>query len=218
MKIIMLLALGIIVACIVVTGCETKKDIERSPSPTFAPFHLRQGQVTIYVGGLNGEIPVFIDKMSVGVVSTNRPMTLMIDEGNHTVKICCGKIKCVYENVTIRFGKPRTIDFSEQLEKDCEFLEPTVRVVDYFLSGDQITVNVEFINPTMKDLAMSAEIKSVYSYIESRSNNRVVNSAGGWVFSTLKSGDRATQILRLNLARGSSYIYEIPTISRVSSK
>lgn len=218
MKIIVLLALGIIVACIVVTGCETKKDIERSPSPAFAPFHLRQGQLTVSIGSLIGEIPVFIDNMSVGAVSANRPITLMIDEGNHTVEVCCGKIKCVHENVSIRFGKQRTIDFSEQLEKECEFLEPTVRIVDYFLSGDQITINVEFINPTMKDLTMSAEIRCVYSYIESRSNSRAVNSAGGWVFSTLKSGDRVTQILRLNLASGSSYIYEIPTISQVSSK
>ena len=222
MKIIVLLALGIVVVSIAVTGCETKNDsdirnISSSPTYTFAPFHLRQGQLKISTGGLIGEFPVSVDKRSAGFVAAQRPVTLMLDEGNRIVEVCCG-IVCEHENITIKFGKQRTIDFSEQLEKDCEFLEPAVRIVDYFLSGDQITIKVEFINPTIQDLAMSAEIRCMYSYIESKSNNRVANSAGGWVFSTVKSGDRVTQILRLNIASGSSYIYEIPTITRVSSK
>jgi hypothetical protein len=218
MKIIALLTLGMIVASLAVSGCETKKDSERNSSPvnTFAPFHLRQGQVTIYIGGEDGEFHVFIDNRDVGVVSKHRPLTLMTDEGNRTVKVCCG-ITCKQEEVTIRFGKPRTVDFSEQLEEDCESIEPAVRITDYFLSGDQITVKVEFFNPTNRTVSTSAEISCWYTYIESRSNNRVGNSAGGLVSSTLKPGDRVTQILRLRLASGSSYMYEIPTISRVSS-
>jgi hypothetical protein len=217
MKIIVLVVLCIIVASLAVSGCETKKDGEGEPSPTntFAPFHLRQGQVTVYIGGKDGEFQVFFDNRDVGVVSTNRPLTLMADEGNRTVKVCCG-ITCKYEVVTIRFGKPQAVDFSEQLEEDCEFIEPSVRIADYFLSGDQITVTVEFFNPTTRTVTTSAEINCGYTYIESRSNNRVGNSAGGWVFSTLKPGDRVTQILRLRLASGSSYMYEIPTINHVS--
>jgi len=216
-KIIVLLALGIIVAFIAVVGCETKTDSGRSFSPTntFAPFHLRQGQVTIYVGGMTGEFPVALDNIPVGVTSTNRPLTLMADEGNRTVEVCCGII-CEHEEVTIRFGKPRTLDFSEQLENDCKFSEPAVRIVDYFLSGDHITINVELLNPTTRTVTLSAEISCWYSYIESRSNNRVAHSAGSQVFSTLEPGDRVTQILRLNVAGGSSYMYEIPTISHVS--
>ena len=107
------------------------------PAPTFAPFHLRQGQITIYIGGMEGEFPVYIDDLDVGVASKNRPLTLMTDEGTRSVEVCCG-ITCERENVTIRFGKPRTIDFSEQLERDCEFSEPAVRIIDYFLSGDQL--------------------------------------------------------------------------------
>jgi len=142
---------------------------------------------------------------------------LMADEGNRTVEVCCGII-CEHEEVPIRFGKPRTIDFSEQLKKDCEFSEPAVRIVDYFLSGDQITITVELINPTIRTVIISAEIRCWYTYIESGSNNRVGNSAAGQVFSTLKPGDRVTQILRLNVAVGSSYLYEIPTVSQVSVK
>jgi hypothetical protein len=218
-KIITLFALGIIVAFVAVTGCGTKTDTGRLPAPTqtFAPFHLRQGQVTIYVGGVDGEFPVVIDNIPVGVTSTNRPLTLMADEGNRTVEVCCG-VTCARENVTIRFGKPRTIDFSEQLEKDCKFSEPAVRIIDYFLSSDQITVVVELINPTIRTVTISAEIRCWYTCIESGSNNRVGNYAAGRVVSTLKPGDRDTQILRLNVAGGSGYHYEIPEISRISVK
>ena len=217
MKIIEILTLCIFISCILAAGCETTRDNDTTtPSPTFTQFHLRQGQVTIYVGGLTGEFPVMIDALNVGVVSMNKPMTMMLDEGNRTIEVCCG-VSCVQQIVSIRFGKPRAIDFSEQLEKECEVSEPTVRIVDYFLSGDQITVNVEFINPTTKDLSMSAEIRCVYSYIDSR-NNRYASSANGWVFSTLKPGDREMQTLRLNVASGSGYIFEVPTITRVSSE
>ncbi len=175
-----------------------------------------KGLLKISTGGLIGEFPVSIDNMSSGVVTPQRPLSLMLDEGNHTVEVCCGVI-CEEENVTIKFGKQRIVDFSEQLQKDCEFSEPTARITGYFLSGDLLTVNTEFINPSARTLTMSAEISCGYSYIESRSNNRVGNSAQGLVFSTLNAGDRITKTLNLNLASGNSYKYDIPTITRFSS-
>jgi cytochrome c-type biogenesis protein CcmH/NrfF len=218
MKVIVLLALGIIVASLAVAGCETtNRDQSPSPASTFAPFHLRQGQVTIYVGGMEGEFPVFIDSLDVGVVSKNRPLTLMTDEGIRSVEVCCG-ITCERENVTVTFGKPRTIDFSEQLKRDCEFSEPAVRVIDYFLSGDQLTVTVELVNPTTRTVTLSAEVRCWYSYIESQSNNRVAHDAGGQVVSTLTPGTSTTQVLRFRLAKGSGYMYEMPTISRFSAE
>lgn len=218
MKIIVLLILGIMVASLAVSGCETKKDSEGNSSPTntFAPFHLRQGQVTVYISGQNGEFQVFLDNRDVGVVSAHRPLTLMADEGNRTVKVCCG-ITCKQEEVTIRFGKPRAVDFSERLEEDCESVETAVRITDYFQGGNQVTVTVEFFNPTTRTVTTSAEIRCGYTYIESRSNNRVGSSAGGQVSSTLEPGDRVTQVLMLRLADGSSYMYDIPTVSSVSS-
>jgi hypothetical protein len=238
MKNIVLLYL-IIVGCILATGCvgqmknATVNDKTAAPTITFTPFSNAtsistnisnntltsglKGLLKISAGGWIGEFPVSVDKMSVGVLAPKRPITLMIEEGNHTVEVCCGII-CEQENVTIQFGKQRTIDFSEQLRKDCEISEPTVRIIGYYMSGDQITVNVEFINPTTQTLTMSADISCGYSYIESRSYNRVGNSAGGHLYSTLKSGDRITQMLNLNLASGYSYIYDIPTITQVSSK
>ena len=176
-----------------------------------------KGLLKISTGGLLGEFPVSIDNMSSGVVTPQRSLSLMLDEGNHTVEVCCGVI-CEEENVTIKFGEQKIIDFSERLHRDCEFSEPTVRITGYFLSGDQLTVNVEFINPTTKTLMMSAEISGGYSYIESRSNNRVGNSARGLVFSTLTAGDRITKTLNLNLASGTSYKYDMPMITRFSSQ
>ena len=175
------------------------------------------GLVKISINGWIGEVPVSVDKKIIGVVATQRPITLMLEEGNHTVEVCCGVV-CEQENVTIKFGTQRHIDFSERLKKDCEFLEPTVRIVDYAMYDNHVTVNVEFINPTMQDLTMSAEISCGYSYIETRSNNRAGSSAQGQLFSKLKAGDRITQTLNLKLASGNSYTYEMPIITHVSSK
>jgi hypothetical protein len=218
MKIVVLLALCMVVASLAVAGCGTKKDTENNSTPnsTFVPFHLRQGQVTIFLGGQDGEFEAFIDNMDVGVVSKTRPLTRMADEGNRTVKVCCG-VTCKEEEVSIRFGNPRAVDFSGQFEEGCESLEPSAKITDYVLSGDQMTVTVEFFNLATRTVTASAEISCWYTYIEKGSNNRVGNYAHGLVFSTLKPGDRTTQIIRLRLAGGSSYLYDIPTISRVSS-
>jgi hypothetical protein len=237
LKIIMLLTF-VLIGCILATGCvgQMKNTIVNSTTVnstvTFTSFSNTtdvsnisnstnpsglNGSVKISLNTWVGEFPVSVDTVDVGLVSTSKPLVLMLGEGNHTVEVCCGVV-CEQENVTISFGKQRRIDFSERLKKDCEFLEPTVRIVDYSQSGDHITVNVEFINPTTKDLTMSAEISCGYSYIDSRSNNRVGSSAKGQLFSTLKAGDRIRQTLNLNLASGYSYTYDMPIMTYVSSK
>jgi hypothetical protein len=172
-----------------------------------------KGLLKISLDGWIGEFPVSIDNMSSGVVATHKPMTLMLEEGNHTVEVCCGVV-CEQETISIRFGEQRIIDFSEQLKKDCEFLEPAARIIGYYMNGDQIAVNVEFINPTTQTLTMSAELSCGYSYIESRSNNRVGNSVQGQVFTTLNPGDRTVKMLNLNLDSGYSYNFGIPIITQ----
>ena len=237
MKIVVLLSF-VIVGCILVAGCidqikpAATNTTAVTPANTFTPFSNvtalsnstnssapppLKGLLKISLNSWIGNFPVSIDNVSAGVVETTRPLTLMVDEGNHTIDVCCGAV-CERENVTIRFGEQRTIDFSERLKETCEFLEPTVRITGYSLNGDQITVNVEFINPTTRSLTMSAEVSCGYSYIESRSNNRIGNSARGQVFSTVNAGDRVIKILNLNLVSGYIYDYEIPTITKISSK
>ncbi|MFA5348690.1 MAG: hypothetical protein WC294_11175 [Methanoregula sp.] len=237
LKIIMLLTF-VLIGCILVTGCvgqmknaavnatTVNSTITFTPSSNTTTVSNMSnstkppglnGSVKISLNTWIGEFPVSVDTIDVGLVSTSRPLVLMLGEGNHTVEVCCGVV-CEQENITTGFGIQRHIDFSERLKKDCEFLEPTVRIVDYSQSGDHITVNVEFINPTTRDLPMSAEISCGYSYIDSRSNNRVGSSSNGHLFSTLKAGDRIMQTLNLKLGSGYSYIYEMPIITDVSSK
>jgi hypothetical protein len=231
-----LLLLFIIAGCLVAGCVGQMKSVAANaptvtPANTFIPFpnvttvsaisnitnnsaqSALKGLLKISLDGWIGEFPVSIDNMSRGVVATKKPMTLMMEEGNHTIEVCCGVV-CEQENVTIRFGEQRIIDFSERLKNNCEFIEPAARIVGYSMNGDQIAVNVEFINPTTRALTMSAEISCGYSYIESRSNNRVGNSAQGQVFTTLNPGDRTIKMLNLNLDSGYSYNFGIPTITR----
>jgi hypothetical protein len=224
MKNIVFRTLVIVVVCVLASGCSTQSPPHKDESGnvTFSPFsvpppNVTRGPLKIFNGGWTGEYPVTVDNLSVGVVSAKNPITLMIEEGNHVVEVCCGKT-CERENVTVSFGKQQTVDLSAQLKKDLEFSEPAMRIVGYYLSGDQITVAVEFINPTMHALTMTADVSCGYSYIDSRTYNRFGNSAQGRVYATVNACDRVTQILNLNLASGSSYIYDMPTISTVSVK
>ena len=59
-----------------------------------------KGLLKISTGGWIGEFPVSVDNVSRGVVTTQRPLSLMMDEGNHTVEVCCGVV-CEQENVTL---------------------------------------------------------------------------------------------------------------------
>ena len=65
---------------------------------------------------------------------------------------------------------------------------------------------------------MSAEVKCAYTYIESRSNNRVGGSAQGIINANVKSGNRVMQTVNLYLASGYSYVYSIPVISGITSR
>ena len=149
MKIIALVLLIILVGCILITGCIGQMKSVTAGAPnvtlvnTFTPFSNAtnlsnisnstavsglKGLLKISTGGWTGEFPVSVDNRSEGFVAAQRPITLMLEEGDHSVKVCCGVV-CEQENVTIRFGEQRTIDFSERLKKSCEFLEPTARIV-----------------------------------------------------------------------------------------
>jgi hypothetical protein len=217
-------AVVLVIGCLLASGCvtQTKTEYDKvnvSHSQTFTRFTVpgTEGPLRISVGGFTSEYPVSVNNINVGVVSTDRPITLMMLEGNYTVKVCCGKI-CEQENVTIAFGKQRTVDVSEQLKKDLGSSEPAVRIVGYYLNADQITVDAEFINPTTQPLAMTADVICKYSYIEGRNYNRIGNIARGHLSATVNACDRITETLNFKLASGSSYMYDIPTITLVSSR
>lgn len=224
MKKILFRTLVMVVVFVLAAGCTTPSTPHKDEggNVTFSPFivppsNVTKGPLKISNGGWTGEYPVTVDKMSVGVVSAKNPLTLMIEEGSHVVEVCCGKI-CERENVTVSFGKRQTVDLSDQLKKDLEFSEPAIRIAGYYLSDERITVAVEFINPTTQALTMTADVSCGYSCIDSRTYTRLGNSAQGRVYATVNACDRVTQILNLNLASGSSYMYDMPTVRLVSVK
>ncbi len=222
MRIIVLLILGIIVAGVISAGCVTPSppqtndngNISFTPFSVLAPNNttVTRGPLKISNGGWTGEYPVSVDNKSVGFVSASKPITLMLEEGNHSVGVCCGKI-CKHQDVTVAFGKQRTVDLSEQLKKDLGSSEPAVGVVGYYLNQDRITVDVEFINPTTQARTMTADVSCGYSYIDSRTFTRFGGSARGHLYATVNACDRVTQTLDLSLDGGSSYIYDMPKVS-----
>ncbi len=230
MNLILPCTLFMTVGCILMAGCisqkmdDTSKNI--SLSQTFTSFTVvgTEGPLTISLEGsrtpedtFTDEYPVYIDNLVAGVVSSKRPVTLAKIVGNYTVKVCCGTL-CEQENVTIRFGKQRNVDFSERLQKDLGSSKPAVRIVEYYPNDDQISMNVEFINPTTHPLTMSAGISCGYTYIEAGSYNRVGSTTQGHLSETVNACDRVTKALNFKSARGSSYLYDIPAITLVSSR
>ena len=236
MKIIVLIPLIIIIGCILATGCvgqikNTTDNITTATTiTTFAPLSNvtnlsntttvpsgLKGPLRVSIGGWDADLPVFIDNTSVGIASHDKPLDLMVYEGNHTVKICAGTM-CKEEVVTIQFAKQRLVDFEAWLMQEVEFAKPTARIVGYYPSGDQYTITVEFINPSTKDLIITAEVKAGYTYIEPRSNNRVGSVAQGIVSANVKSGSRIMETLYLDLASGYSYTHAIPEISKITTR
>jgi hypothetical protein len=214
-------AVFLVVGFLVCSGCVTqtttnKDKVNVSPSQSFTKFTVpgTEGPLTIYIGGMTGEYPVFINNIYVGVVSAEKPLALRMLADTYTVQVCCGKI-CKHENVSVKFGKQQTVDVSEQFKKDLGSSEPAARILSYHKNGDQIIIEVEFINPTTETLALSADISIGYSYIEKINNQRAGNSAQGQLSANVSPCDRIPQTLTLNLVDGSNYIYDAPTITLV---
>lgn len=233
MKIIRLIPFIIIMGCILAAGCtgqikNTKVNATVTVTPTITFTHISnvtnitnvtvttgfKGPLRVSIGGWESDLPVFIDNTSVGIVTHDKPLDLMLDEGNHTVKVCAGK--CKEEVVTIQFARPRFIDFEPWLQEEVKYPKPTARMVGYYTSGDEITVTLEFINPSSEDISMSVEVKCGYSYIESRSNNRVGGVAQGIANTNVAGGTTKIQTMDLGLASGYSYTYDIPSISKIT--
>ena len=235
MKSIVLFSLVIIAGCMMVTGCvyETQErnvseSVSPSPTPAITPFVNittvptpagmdTKGKLTVSTGGWLGEFPVSVDTIDAGLVSSDKPLVLMLEEGNHSVELCCN-MRCEQETVDIRFGKQRTIDFSEQLKRDLKFAVPTVQVAGYHQDSGQIMIDVEFINPTPRPLAMSADVSASYSYIESRTYIRMSGIVHSHVSADVDGCDRTTQTVRFYLASGYGYVYDnFPTITNITS-
>jgi hypothetical protein len=245
MKIIHLLTLLIAVGCILATGCvaQPKKDPGNttvSPTITFTPFvntttvpgtNLTNttnatslnatpkllGPLRVSISGYNAgaPLPVLLDNQTVGNVTREKPLDLTIPEGNHSVQVCVGVI-CPTEHVDIVFAKRSFIDFGDRLRKEIEFPTPTVRLINYFKNGNGVGVNIEYINPTQKDLAMSAEISCGYTYIDGRTSLRMGDSVRAKSTEWVEAGRRVTSTVNLYFAYGSAYTFDEPAISEIT--
>jgi hypothetical protein len=150
-------------------------------------------------------------------VTVGVPIDLMLSEGNHTIAVCVGVI-CPEKPVNIIFAKSVFLDFEELLRAKAEFSKPTVRILKSYKSGDGVSVDVEFINPTQKDLVMSAEVICGYTYIDDRTNIRMGDSVRSKRSEWVEAGQRVTQTVYLNFAEGSSYSYDEPYIGEITPK
>ena len=206
----------------VVNECMYEDVLIISSNPTTIDFgerlkkELVSGMVTVSIGGYNAELPVFIDNMSVGIVSPNKPLNLMVGEGHHLVKVCIG-ILCENEEVEIKFAKPVYIDFGKRLKRVAEFPTPNVRIIGTRQADNEITVDLEFINPSKNDLTMIAKIQCAYSYIDNVFHWRHGNAKQGTISTSVKAGNRTVESLDIYLTGGSSYIIENPVILDFSS-
>ena len=176
-----------------------------------------KGPLRVSISGYNAgkPLPVIIDNQTVGNVSRESPLDLMVTEGNHTVKVCVGVI-CPSEPVDIIFAKRSFLDFGDRLRKEAEFPEPTVRLINYFKNGNGVGVNLEFINPTQKDLFMSVEVSCGYTYIDGRTNIRMGDSVRSKATEWVEAGRRVTKTVDLYFAYGSAYTFDEPALRQIS--
>ncbi len=65
---------------------------------------------------------------------------------------------------------------------------------------------------------MSADVGCGYIYIEAGNYHLVGGIVGGHLYETLNACDREMKTLNLNSAGGSSYLYDIPTITLGSQR
>jgi hypothetical protein len=239
MKSIIILTILVTVGCILAAGCvaQPKKDLNTSVTPTntFTPFvntttipgsngtfnssnvtnvTKLKGPLRVSISGYPADLPVIVDNQTIGMVTKENPLDLMLDEGNHTIKVCVGQI-CEQEAVRIQFAKKTFVDFGERMRASVEFPEPTARLVDYYKDGDGVAVAVEFINPTSKNLFMTAEVSVGYSFINYRTGQRVGESGRAKTFMNVEAGDRVTDTVHIYFDDGSAYMFDPPTLLQV---
>jgi hypothetical protein len=245
MKLIVLFALIMVVGLILGGGCVAKTNRNTENTTTAAAVtplsntsdssvtmttnvtpnstSKLKGSLRVSVNGLLYPInlSVVLDNETVGTVTPTKPLYLTVSEGNHTVIVCVSSV-CEQEDVTTRFGRYVNVDFSERLQRDVKFqnptTQPTARILDYYKNGNTISVILEFINPSKKDLMMSVEVSCWYNYIDDRTNLKMGDSVRGVLTQNVKSGQSTTEMLYLNFASGHCYGYNSPVIEELKIK
>ena len=226
MKRIVPFALVITIGLILAAGCVAtmnKNTVNSSSGATDSKFNATptgtaqlKGSLSVSVAGFSypSNLSVFLDNRTVGMVNPTSPLSLMVSGGNHTIGVCADFV-CEQENVTIRFGRYVTVDFSERLHKDVVILQPTARVLGSYKNGDHLSVDIEFINPSRKDLQMSVVVSCGYSYIDDQTGIKRGDSTRRTLVQNVKAGQRVTESISLNFVNGNSLSYSYPALEEV---
>jgi len=176
-----------------------------------------KGPLRVSIGSYFAEqpLPVLIDNQTFGVVTRASPVDLMVDVGNHSVQVCVGVI-CPEQYIDIAFAKQSYLDFESVLKEKAEFSKPTVRILKSYKNGQGVSVDLEFINPTLKAVSLSAEVSCGYTYIDGRTNIRMGDSVRVKDTEWVEPGIPITRTANLYFADGSAYTYDEPTLGEVT--
>jgi hypothetical protein len=239
MKLIVLFALFMAVGFILAAGCVAPTNngtVNATTATTFAPITNTsdtglkktinattsntselKGSLKVSISGISypENLSVVLDNETVGTVNPTTPLYLMVSEGNHTVMVCKNSV-CKQENVTTIFGRYVTVDFSKQLQQDVEFPNPTARILNYYKNGNVISVNVEFINPSKKDLLMSVVVSCRYTYIDDRTLIKIEDTSTDISERYVNAGQRITEWQDLYLGGDNILNYERPVIKELT--
>jgi hypothetical protein len=227
-------------------GCLTVKNnnsANLTDTPNFTPFSntsdpfvnismnesvnystISRGSLRVSISGISypANLSVLLDNEFVGMVQPAKPLYLMVPEGNHTVKVCVGPV-CEQENITTKFGRYVNVDFSERLQRDVKFPNPTARptaqILDYYKNDNVVSVYVEFINPESVDHTMSAALSVGYTYIDGRSYVKLGDSAQAMTVVFVKAGQREIKKVDIYLTNSDSLIsFDSPVIQDLKIK
>ena len=205
----------------IINDCYTENIDVTSQKQTLVNFESRlknegrMADLIVSIGGYNAQkLPVFLDNISVGVASQGDPLTIRVSTGVHEVKVCSGVV-CPTKKTEVNFGKQNFIDFGDELIENAEFQEPTVRIIDYTVSGNTMILNTEFINPDIKEHTMTATFSCTYTYIDS-TRNRIGSSATGQLSRSVRAGNRTLASTNLYLSGGHDYLPSPPVVLTVT--
>jgi len=239
MKSIMLFALFVTLGLILAAGCVATKNKYPASTTTevnFTPFSSipdpglnktinatanntseQKGSLRVSISGISypANLVVILDNETVGTVKPTKPLYLMVPEGNHSIMVCMDLV-CEQENVTTRFGRYVTVDFSERLQKDVKFPNPTaqssVQILDFYKNGNVVSVYVEFINPESVDHMISVDLSIGYTYIDGRSYIKLGDSTQARATQFVKAGQTEIKRVDMYLASDSVISFDNPEI------
>jgi hypothetical protein len=100
-----------------------------------------KGTLDVSIGDYNAvDLPVFIDNLTVGQVSSGKPLNVTVSAGLHAVRVCAGTV-CENESVDIQSASHASVDFGERLARDVPKGTLTVSIGGYNAVGLPVLVD-----------------------------------------------------------------------------